>query len=384
MKKFIYLDNNATTKTDPEVLEVMKKYYLEMYANPSSIHDFGQKVRQDLEKAREKVANFLGCSPEEIIFTSSGTEAINTAIKGIAFANMEKGKHIITSQIEHKAVLNTCKYLSERFGFEITYLPVDKYGMVSPEDVKKSIRKDTILITIMFANNEIGTIQPIKEISEIARENGIYFHTDAVQAVGKVDFKIKDIGVHSLSLSGHKFYGPKGIGVLYIEKGIEFDPLLHGGGHEKGRRSGTENVPGILGIAKAMEIFEKQGDEIRNKMKKLRDKLEKGILEKIPDTYLNGHPTQRLPNTSSISFKGIEAESILTLLDTEAGICVSTGSACSSHSIEISHVLKALNLPVEIAKGTIRFSVGKFNTEEEIDTLLDVLPDMIDRLRKFK
>ncbi|MCX8093842.1 MAG: aminotransferase class V-fold PLP-dependent enzyme, partial [Candidatus Goldbacteria bacterium] len=313
----------------------------------------------------------------------SGTESDNTAIKGIAFANQDKGKHIITSKIEHHAVLNTCKYL-EQMGFSVTYLPVDRYGFVDPTDFKKAIKKDTILASIMYANNEIGTIEPIKELTKIAKEHNIYFHTDAVQAAGKIALNVKELGVDLLSISAHKFYGPKGVGLLYIKKGTKIHSLLHGGHHEKNRRAGTENVAGIIGMAKAAEIsmgFYKNPENII-KIKRLRDMLEKGILEKIPEVIVNGHPEKRMENILNICIKYIEGESILIHLDFE-GICASSGSACTSGSLEPSHVLLALGLPHEIAHGSIRFSFGKFNTEDDVKKVLDVLPSIVEKLRNM-
>ncbi len=377
----IYLDNNATTKMDDRVFDAMLPYLKEQYANPSSIYKFAQNVKKDVEEAREKVARLINAEPEEIIFTSGGTESNNTAIKGIAFALREKGRHIITSKIEHHAVLNPCKWL-EKMGYEVTYLPVDKYGVVDIDELKKAIRKDTILITIMFANNEIGTIEPIEEISKIAHEHGIYFHTDAVQAVGKIPVDVKKMGIDLLSLSGHKFHGPKGVGALYVKKGVKFHPLLHGGHHERNRRAGTENVAGIIGLGKAAEIAMKEMQEEAKKVKKLRDKLERGILEKIPEVIVNGHPENRLYNTLNLCFKYIEGESILMELDFE-GICASSGSACTSGSLEPSHVLLAIGLPHELAHGSIRFSLSKFNTEDEIDKVLEVLPEIVERLRQL-
>ncbi|MCX8092731.1 MAG: cysteine desulfurase NifS [Candidatus Goldbacteria bacterium] len=381
--KNIYLDNAATTPVDPEVLKAMEPYYKEKFANPSGIYSFAQEIKRDIENAREKMAKFLNAEPSEIVFTSSGTESDNTAIKGIAFANQDKGKHIITSKIEHHAVLNTCKYL-EQMGFSVTYLSVDRYGLVDPTDFKKAIRKDTVLASIMYANNEIGTIEPIKELAKIAKEHNIYFHTDAVQAAGKIALNVKELGVDLLSISAHKFYGPKGVGLLYIKKGTKIHSLLHGGHHEKNRRAGTENVAGIIGMAKAAEIsmeFYKNPENIL-KIKKLRDMLERGILEKIPEVVVNGHPEKRMENILNICIKYIEGESILIHLDFE-GICASSGSACTSGSLEPSHVLLALGLPHEIAHGSIRFSFGKFNTEDDVKEVLDVLPGIVEKLRNM-
>lgn len=375
----VYLDHNSTTPTHPEVVKAMLPYYGKIYGNPSSIHQFGQEARKAIDEAREKVADFIGAIQEEIIFTSGGTEADNFAIKGIAYANEKKGKHIITSSIEHHAVLNPCKYL-EKQGFQVTYLPVDKYGLVDPDEVEKAITKETILITIMHANNEIGTIEPIAEIGKIAKEKGICLHTDAVQTVGKIPVNVNKFNIDSLSLSAHKFYGPKGIGGLYVRKGIRIQPLIEGGHHEKNRRAGTENVPAIVGLGKAVEIAKATLDKESIYLTNLRDGLCSGIGEKIDSVYLNGHPGKRLPNTLNMSFEFVEGESIILNLDMK-GIAVSSGSACTSGSLEPSHVLKAMGVEPAIAQGSIRFSLGKDNTEEDIDYVLEVLPEIIVRLR---
>jgi len=375
----VYLDHNATTPTHPEVVKAMLPYYGKIYGNPSSIHQFGQEARKAIDEAREKVADFIGAIQEEIIFTSGGTEADNFAIKGIAYANEKKGKHIITSSIEHHAVLNPCKYL-EKQGFQVTYLPVDKYGLVDPDEVEKAITKETILITIMHANNEIGTIEPIAEIGKIAKEKGICLHTDAVQTVGKIPVNVNKLNIDSLSLSAHKIYGPKGIGGLYVRKGIRIQPLIEGGHHEKNRRAGTENVPAIVGLGKAVEIAKTTLDKESIYLTNLRDGLCSGIGEKIDSVYLNGHPGKRLPNTLNMSFEFVEGESIILNLDMK-GIAVSSGSACTSGSLEPSHVLKAMGVEPAIAQGSVRFSLGKDNTEEDIDYVLEVLPEIIVRLR---
>jgi len=375
----VYLDHNATTPTHPEVVKAMLPYYGKIYGNPSSIHQFGQEARKAIDEAREKVADFIGAIQEEIIFTSGGTEADNFAIKGIAYANEKKGKHIITSSIEHHAVLNPCKYL-EKQGFQVTYLPVDKYGLVDPDEVEKAITKETILITIMHANNEIGTIEPIAEIGKIAKEKGICLHTDAVQTVGKIPVNVNKLNIDSLSLSAHKIYGPKGIGGLYVHKGIRIQPLIEGGHHEKNRRAGTENVPAIVGLGKAVEIAKTTLDKESIYLTNLRDGLCSGIGEKIDSVYLNGHPGKRLPNTLNMSFEFVEGESIILNLDMK-GIAVSSGSACTSGSLEPSHVLKAMGVEPAIAQGSVRFSLGKDNTEEDIDYVLEVLPEIIVRLR---
>jgi cysteine desulfurase len=323
----------------------------------------------------------LGALPEEIYFTAGGSEADNWAVKGAAYANRAKGNHIITTQIEHHALLHTCEYL-EKDGFEVTYLPVDEYGMISIEDLKKAITDKTILISIMYANNEIGTIQPIAEIGKIAKEKGIYFHTDAVQAVGSVKIDVKEQNIDMLSLSAHKFYGPKGIGALYVRKGVKLFNLVHGGGQERGRRAGTENVPGIIGLAKAIELATENLEEHSTKLIALREKLIKGVMEKIPYTRLNGHPEKRLPGNISFCFRYVEGEALLLNLDMK-GIAGSSGSACTSGSLDPSHVLLAIGLPHEIAHGSLRLSLGAVNTEEDIDYVLEVLPEIIDRLRQM-
>ena len=375
----VYLDHNATTPAHPEVVKAMLPYYEEVFGNASSIHQFGQQARKAIDKAREKVADFIGAKPEEIVFTSGGTEADNFAIKGVAYANEKKGNHIITSSIEHHAVLNPCKYL-EKQGFQVTYIPVDRYGLFNPDEVKKAVTKETILITIMHANNEVGTIEPIAEIGKIAKEKGICLHTDAVQTVEKIPVNVDKLNVDLLSLSGHKIYGPKGIGALYIRKGTRIQPLIQGGHHEKNRRAGTENVPAIVGLGKAIEIAKEtmEGESIR--LTNLRNKLCSGIGEKIDHVHLNGHPGKRLPNTLNMSFEFIEGESIILSLDMK-GIAVSSGSACTSGSLEPSHVLKAMGVDPAIAQGSIRFSLGKDNTEEDINYVLEVLPEIIARLR---
>jgi len=375
------MDYNATTPTDIRVLKEMEPYFFEKFGNPSSIYEIARENRKIIEKARENVARLIDASPDEIFFTSGGTESDNWAIKGVAFALRNKGNHIITSQIEHHAVLNTCKFLS-KIGYEITYAPVDKYGVVDVEFIEKSIKKGTILITIMHANNEIGTIQPIEEISKIAREKGVYFHTDSVQTVGKIPVSVKKLGVDMLSLSAHKFYGPKGVGAIYIKKGTKIEPYLHGGEQEKGKRAGTYNVSGIVGLGKAAEIAIEEMEEEIKKVKYLRDKLEKGIIEKIPEIVINGHPEKRLYNTLNLCVKYVEGESMLLNLDFEK-IYASSGSACTSGSLEPSHVLLAIGIPPEIAHGSLRFSLGKYNKEEDVDKVLEVLPVIVEKLRKL-
>lgn len=378
-KKFVYMDHAATTYTKDEVLQEMLPYFTEKFGNASSVYTFGRQSKSAVETARERVAKALGALTDEIYFTAGGSEADNWAIKGVAFANKNKGNHIITTKIEHHAVLHTCEYL-EKQGFEVTYLPVDEYGMISLDDLKNAIKETTILITVMFANNEIGTIQPIAEIGKIAREKGIIFHTDAVQAVGNVKIDVKEMNIDLLSLAGHKFYGPKGIGALYIKKGVRIENIIHGGGQERRRRAGTENLPGIVGIGKAIELATSNLDEHNAKIIAMRDRLLKGIMEKIPYTKLNGHPEKRLPGNINVSFQFIEGEGLLLLLD-QFGVCGSTGSACSSGSLDPSHVLLAIGLPHEQAHGSLRLSLGDLNKEEDVDYVLEVLPKIVQRLR---
>ena len=377
--KEIYFDYNATTPLDPRVFDAMIPFLKDMYHNPSSLYKNSKVTKSAIESSREKLALLIGASPKEIVFTGGGSEADNHAIKGTAFSLMERGKHIITSSIEHHAVLNTCKFL-EKIGFEVTYLPVDKYGIVDPESVREAIRDDTILISIMFANNEIGTIEPIKEIAEISHENGILFHTDAVQAAGKIPINVKDLEVDMLSMSAHKFYGPKGVGALYIRKKLRIDPLIHGGMQERGKRAGTENIAGIVGAGKAAEIAINELAVEKEKIKPLRDKLERELQKRIPDILINGHPEKRLFNTLNIAVKYVEGEGILTFLDFE-GISVSSGSACASGSLDPSHVLLAIGVPVEHAHGSLRFSLGKYNTEDDVNKLIEVLPGIVEKLR---
>ena len=377
--KRIYLDYAATTPVHPEVVKAMLPYFAEAFGNPSSIHSFGQEARDAIEKARNEVAALIGAKTEEIVFTGSGTEADNFALKGVALANQGKGNHIITSSIEHHAVLETCKFL-EKQGFSVTYLPVDGYGIVDPDDVKKTITGKTILISIMHANNEVGTIEPVAEIGNIARGAEIYFHTDAVQTVGHIPVDVNKLGVDLLSISAHKLYGPKGIGVLYIRKGTKISSFMHGGNQERGRRASTENVPAIVGFGKAAEIAQHEMLEEVQKLTVLRDRLIEDILKSIEHTQLNGHPVMRLPNNVNVSVGYVEGESILLNLDL-AGICASTGSACSSSDLEPSHVLAAMGLSHIQAHGSLRFTLGKWTTEEEINQVLNVLPGIVSKLR---
>ncbi|HHV62887.1 MAG TPA: cysteine desulfurase NifS [Firmicutes bacterium] len=377
----IYLDHAATTPMRPEVLDAMLPYLKDRFGNPSSIHSFGREARKALDEARDKIAAIIGAGPDEIIFTSGGTEADNSAIKGIALARRDKGNHIITSSIEHHAVLDSCKAL-EKQGFKVTYLPVDQYGLVRPEDVRSAITDETILISIMHANNEVGTIEPIAEIARVAREKGVYFHTDAVQTVGQIPVNVEDLGVDMLSLSAHKFYGPKGVGALYVRKGVRALPFMHGGGQERGRRAGTENVPGIVGMAYALELAVKEMDENIKKVSGLRDALIRGVTERIDHVRVNGHPVKRLPGNASFCFEFVEGESILLNLDMK-GIAGSSGSACTSGSLEPSHVLLAMGLPHEIAHGSLRLTLGRDNTMEQVRYVLDVLPEIISKLRSM-
>lgn len=375
----IYLDNAATTATRPEVLETMLPYFTQQFGNPSSVHFFGREARKAVENARRQVAAAIGCEPREVYFTAGGTESDNWAIRSAAEMQQKKGKHIITSAIEHHAVLHTCELL-EKQGYEVTYLPVDEEGVVSVESVKNAIRPDTILITIMAANNEIGTLQPIAEIGAIAKEHGILFHTDAVQAIGAVPVDVKEWNVDMLSLSGHKFHAPKGVGALYVRKGVRISNLIYGGAQERGLRAGTENLPGIVGLGKAIELATAELDEYAQRVSALRDKLIDGILEKIPDVRLNGHRTQRLPGNVNVSVKYVEGEALLMRLDL-AGIAASSGSACTSGSLDPSHVLLAIGLPHEIAHGSLRLSMSNETTEEDVDYVLETLPGIVETLR---
>ena len=381
MKKLIYLDNAATTKTAPEVVEAMLPYFSELYGNPSSIYSLAGESKKAVDHAREIIAGALGAQPEEIYFTAGGTESDNWALKAAAEFYKKKGNHIITTKIEHHAILHTCQWL-EKQGFEVTYLNVDENGVVKLEELKKAIRPTTILISVMYANNEIGTIQPIKEIGEIAREHGILFHTDAVQAFGQLPIQVDDCHIDMLSASGHKLNGPKGIGFLYIRKGVKIRSFIHGGAQERKRRAGTENVPGIVGLGKAVERAVSTRKERADKEKELRDYLIGRVLKEIPYTRLNGHRTMRLPNNANFSFQFIEGESLLIMLDME-GICGSSGSACTSGSLSPSHVLLAIGLPHEIAHGSLRLTLSEETTKEELDFVVESLKKIIDRLRSM-
>ena len=375
----IYMDNAATTRVKPEVRDAMLPFYDEVFGNPSTIYYYGREAHKALDHARQQVAAAIGADKDEIYFTSCGTESDNWAIKGAAFAHQKKGNHIITSAIEHHAVLHTCAWL-EKHGFEVTYLPVDEYGRVNPADVEKAITDKTILITIMFANNEIGTIQPIAEIAKIAKAHNVLFHTDAVQAVGAVPINVHELGVDMLSLSGHKFYAPKGVGALYIRRGVRIDINQQGGAQERGKRGGTENMAQIVGLGKAIEMATADVEGHAKKLAHMRDRLIDGILAEIPDVKLNGHRTERLPNNVNVSIRYIEGEALLLRLDL-AGIAASSGSACTSGSLDPSHVLLAIGLPHEVAHGSLRLSRGDFNTEHDVDVVLEKLPEIVKTLR---
>lgn len=377
----IYLDYAATTPCDEQVVEAMRPYFTEKFGNPSSIHSFGQEAKKGMEDSRQVLADFLGAKPEEIIFTSGGTESDNLVIFGVSGAQEKKGNHIITSNIEHHAVIEPCKAL-EKKGYNVTYVKVDKDGIIDPADVKKAITDKTVLISIMQANNEIGVIQPIAEIGRIAKEKGIAFHTDAVQTVGHIPVNVNDLNVDLLSLSAHKFYGPKGVGALYARKGTRINRYLHGGDQEKGRRASTSNVSGIVGMCKAIELCKAKMKEEADFQVSQRDTLIKGLLANIGQCRLNGHPLKRLPNNVNMSFEYIEGESMLLNLDM-LGIAASTGSACTSSSLEPSHVLLAIGLPHEIAHASLRFSLGRWTRESDIDYLLSVLPGIVDKLRQM-
>ena len=386
-KEIIYMDHAGTTPLDPRVLEAMLPAFSDYFGNPSSVHTVGQEAKRALDDAREKVAGILGCRMSEVVFTSGGTESDNAAIKGAAAALQGTGNHVVTSAIEHHAVLHTCQYL-ENMGFDVTYLPVDRYGLVNPDDVARAITDRTILVSIMYANNEIGTIEPISEIAALvkaqatAMERTIVVHTDAVQAAGFLDLSLSTLGVDMLSLSSHKFYGPKGVGVLCVRRGTPFLSQQMGGGQERERRSGTENIPGIVGTAVALEIAESEKEYAGRHCRILSEKIIQGIGERIPGAHLNGHPTMRLPNNVNFSFEQVEGEPVLLGLDM-AGIAASSGSACSSGSLEPSHVLLALGQSADLARGSLRLTLGKHNTVEEVEYLLSVLADLVQRLREM-
>lgn len=375
----VYMDYAATTPMLPEVAVAMQSFFSQRFGNPSSIHSMGQEGRDAVEAARRQVAGLIGCQLGEVVFTGGGTEADNHAIKGVCLAGRERGNHIITTAIEHHAVLNTCNFM-KKLGFDVTVVPVDRDGLVDPDDIEKAITNKTLLVSVMHANNEVGTIQPIEEISKITREAGVYFHVDAVQTMGHLPINVDKLGVDLLSASAHKLYGPKGVGMLYIRPGTRIVPLLHGGEQENGRRAGTENVPGIAGFGKAAEIAGKDMGKEADTLTSYRQKLIDGILGQVGDTYLNGHRQKRLPNNANFSFDFIEGESILMYLDSE-GICASTGSACSSASSEPSHVLTSLGIPVERARGSVRLTMGRWTTEGDVDKVLEALPRIVGKLR---
>ncbi len=370
----IYLDHAATTPVAPEVVNDMRSFFSQKYGNASSLHSFGREAKQALERGRAVVANLIGADPSEIVFTSGGTEADNLAIKGV----VRQGDHVITSRIEHHAILHVCRFLESR-GVEVTYLPVDRFGLVSPKDVEGAIKENTRLVSIMHANNEIGTIEPIKEIASVCRKHGVLFHTDAVQTFGKIPIDVRKAGVDMLSASAHKLYGPKGTGCLYVRRGVKLNPLIHGGGHENGIRSGTENVPGVVGFARTCELAKRNMSKEAKRLARLRDKLIRGVL-RIPDTRLNGHPTRRVPGNANFSFRFIEGESLILRLD-EKGIAASTGSACSTKELTPSHVLTAIGLGPMEAHGSLRLTLGKQNTEKDVDYVLKVLPGLVEELR---
>ncbi len=381
MDRMIYLDNAATTATRPEVVQAMLPYFTEQFGNPSSLYSFAAKNRTAVENARKAIAGALGATPQEIYFTAGGTESDNWAIKGVASALKAKGNHIITTKIEHHAVLHTCEYL-EKNGFEVTYLNVDEFGVVNLAELKQAIRPTTILISVMFANNEIGTIQPVREIGALAKEHGILFHTDAVQAFCQIPIDVNEYGIDMLSASGHKLSGPKGIGILYVRKGVRLHPFVHGGSQERGRRAGTENVPGIVGLGKAVEIAQATLQERMQKEAALRDHLIKTVLESVPYSRLNGHPTERLPGNAHFCFRFVEGESLLLMLD-QKGVCGSSGSACTSGSLDPSHVLLAIGLPHEIAHGSLRLTLNETNTLEEMDYTAKSVTEVVARLRSM-
>ena len=381
MEKMIYLDNAATTRTSPEVVEAMLPYFSELYGNASTVYEFGAKSKEAVTEARETIARAIGAKDNEIYFTAGGSESDNWALKATAEAYKDKGKHIVTSKIEHHAILHTCEWL-EKNGFEVTYLDVDEFGVVKLEELKKAIRPDTILISIMFANNEIGTIEPVAEIGKIAREHGVLFHTDAVQAFGQVPINVDELNIDMLSSSGHKLNGPKGIGFLYIRKGVKIRSFLHGGAQERKRRAGTENVPGLVGFGKAVELALATMKERTDNERKLRDHLMERVLKEIPFTRVNGDRTNRLPNNVNLCFQFVEGESLLIMLDMK-GICGSSGSACTSGSLDPSHVLLAIGLPHEIAHGSLRLTLGADTTLEDIDYTVDAIKEIVTQLREM-
>lgn len=380
----VYLDHAATTPVHPDVATAVKRALEEGWGNPSSLHGFGREARRLVEEAREEVAALIGARPQEVLFTSGGTEADNLAILGVARSARERGRgdHIVTSRVEHHAVLHACEYLERREGFRVTYLPVDGHGMVDPDDLRRAITDRTVLVSIMLANNEVGTIQPVRELAAVARERGVPFHTDAVQAVGQIPVNVEELGVDLLSLSAHKIYGPKGAGALFVRRGLRLEPVMHGGGQERRLRPGTENVPGIAGLGAAARLARTELPGLAARLAALRDRLVAGVMERVPDVRLNGHPRLRLPGNANLSVRYVEGEAILLNLDLK-GVAASSGSACAAGSTEPSHVLQAMGLPEHEARGALRFSFGRDNTEADVDYVLEVLPPIVERLRRM-
>ncbi len=375
----IYLDYAATTPTDPRVVEAMRPYFTDRFGNASSVHTFGQEARAAVDRARRTLAEALGCEPSEVVFTSGATEADNWAVVGVAFAHESRGRHLVVSSVEHRAVLEPARWLAER-GWEVTFLPVDRYGRVDPDDVRRALRDDTVLVSVMHANNEVGTVQPVAEVARIAREMGVLVHTDATQTFGALPVRVDELGVDLLSASAHKRYGPKGVGFLYVRRGTRIEPLLRGGAHERGRRAGTENVPGIVGFGKAVELALAAREAEQARLSGLRDRLVRGLLA-VEGAFLNGHPTERLPNNAHLSFEGVESESLLLALDLR-GLAASSGSACTAGSLEPSHVLRAMGLPPERAAGALRLTLGRWTTEAEVDAAVEWVREAVAELRR--
>ncbi len=380
MGRLSYLDHAATTHVDERVVEAMLPYFRERWGNPSSVYSHGRIARRALDESRDTVAGVLNCRPNEVLFTSGGSESDNLAIKGVAFARRAEGDHIVSSRIEHHAVLHTCEWLERHFGFRVTYVDVDRHGMVDPEQYERAVGPGTTVVSIMLANNEIGTLQPLAQLAEIAHRQGAVFHTDAVQAGGVLDLDVDRLGVDLLSLSAHKLYGPKGVGVLYLRRGTPLLPQMQGGGQERGIRSGTEDVPGMVGMAEALRLAHEEMESRNEHARRLRDRLIEGILEQVPGAHLTGHPTNRLPNNASFVFEDTDGESILLNLD-QYDICASSGSACTSGTLEVSHVLKALGLPIELARGSLRLTTGLNANDADVDRALEVMPQVIERVR---
>jgi len=380
MGRLSYLDHAATTHVDERVVEAMLPYFRERWGNPSSVYSHGRIARRALDESRDTVAGVLNCRPNEVLFTSGGSESDNLAIKGVAFARRAEGDHIVSSRIEHHAVLHTCEWLERHFGFRVTYVDVDRHGMVDPEQYERAVGPGTTVVSIMLANNEIGTLQPLAQLAEIAHRQGAVFHTDAVQAGGVLDLDVDRLGVDLLSLSAHKLYGPKGVGVLYLRRGTPLLPQMQGGGQERGIRSGTEDVPGMVGMAEALRLAHEEMESRNEHARRLRDRLVEGILEHVPGAHLTGHPTNRLPNNASFVFEDTDGESILLNLD-QYDICASSGSACTSGTLEVSHVLKALGLPIELARGSLRLTTGLNANDADVDRALEVMPQVIERVR---